>query len=165
MTSFSLGCLQDLAVVSSFCSWGPCSQGEIHTRSRARSFSPFVERQRRCKVGIKPFSQCSQIKVEQKEMPALLIDFSFASPGTGSAGRPHVQEIGASDENFSSQCFSCSQESRRTPSLLSSCLMVYPQPPRENESSKQPFKHRVRWELLTPQTIYAVTAISCHNPE
>lgn len=44
MTSFSLGCLQDLAFVSSFCSWGPCSQGEIHTRSWARRFSPFVER-------------------------------------------------------------------------------------------------------------------------
>lgn len=44
MTSFCLVCLQYLVFVSSFCSWGLCSQREIHNRSRACSFCPVVKR-------------------------------------------------------------------------------------------------------------------------
>lgn len=98
-------------------------------------------------MGIKPFSQCSQIKVEPKEMPALLIDFSFAPLGLA-VQEGHMCEKPVHQMRISQASVFLAARSRRTPSLLSFCLMVHHHLPREIGSSMQ----RAPGALLQMQT-------------
>lgn len=69
-------------------------------------------------MGIKPFSQHSQIKVEAKEMPALLIDFSFA-PLRPAVREGHMCKKLVHQTRISRASVFLAASSRRTPSLLS----------------------------------------------
>lgn len=132
-------------------------------------------------MGIKPFSQCSQIKVKLKEMAALLIDFSFAPLGLAMQ-EGHMCKKLVHQMRISQASVFLVVRSHRTPSLLSFYLMVYPHPPREIESSmvqvhccrcshasgcKQPFK--CRWggsfshpkSFMLAQQLAAVTQNRC----
>lgn len=98
-------------------------------------------------MGIKPFSQCNQIKVEPKEMPALLTDFSFAPLGLA-VQEGHMCEKPVHQMRISQASVFLAVRSRRTPSLLSFCLMVHHHLPREIGSSMQ----RAPGALLQMQT-------------
>lgn len=87
-------------------------------------------------MGIKPFSQCSQIKVEVKEMPALPIDFSFVPLGLA-VQEGHMCKKLVHQMRISQASVFLVARSRRTPSLFSFCPLVYHHPPREAEPSLQ----------------------------
>lgn len=130
-------------------------------------------------MGIKAFPQCSQIKVELKEMPALLTDCSFVPLGLavqeGHTCKKLVHEMIISQANVF-----LAARSHRTPSLPSSCLMVHHHPPiklnpacsvlhccRCSHASgcKHPFKCRVSFShpksFMLPQQLAAVTQNRC----
>lgn len=71
-------------------------------------------------MGIKPFSQRSQIKVEAKEMPALLIDFGFA-PLRPAVLEGHTCKKLVHQTRISGASVFLAAGSLRTPSLLSLC--------------------------------------------
>lgn len=77
----------------------------------------FCRKTRRCEMGIKPFSQRSRIKVEPKEMPALLIDFSRA-PLRPAVREGHICKKPVHQTRISRAGVFLAAGSRRTPSLL-----------------------------------------------
>lgn len=159
------------------CSWGLCSQREIHNKSWAHSICPSIERR---KIRMKSFSECSQIKVKSKKVTALRVDFCFVLLWPAVCEGYMCKKTGASEQNFSSQCFSCSWVLQDTLSaqLVLEFLTIFPGKwdsmcsvlrvcgCRCGHASgcKQPFKRRQRWGLLAPCASHTrVNHLCCHS--